>query len=57
LDHFCVFTVVNKTTGSETLAKGVNALVYADHVTSAAKMKLTTHCVDNEVTEIEVGFS
>jgi len=54
LDHFCVFTVVNETTGSETLAKGVNALVYADYMATARKMRLTCHCVDNEVTEIEV---
>ena len=54
LDHFCVFTVVDKKTGSKTLAKGVNALVYADYLASSTKMRFTTHCVDNEVTEIEV---
>ena len=54
LDHFCVFTVVDKKTGSKTLAKGVNALVYADYVASSRKMRFTPHCVDNEVTEIEV---
>ena len=55
LDHFCVFTVVNKKTGSKMLAKGVNALVYADYVASSRKMQFTSHCVDNEVTETEVS--
>ena len=55
LDHFCVFTVVNKTTGSKTLVKGVNALVYADYMATARKMRLTCHCVDNEATDIEVN--
>ncbi|KAI0218186.1 hypothetical protein LSAT2_030092 [Lamellibrachia satsuma] len=54
LDHFCVFTVVNKKTGSKMLAKGVNALVYADYVASSRKMRFTSHCVDNEVTETEL---
>ena len=54
LEQFCVFTLVNKKTGSATLAKGVNALVYADYVASTQKMRFISHCVDNEVTETEV---
>ena len=47
--------MVNKKTGSKMLAKGVNALVYADYVASSRKMQFTSHCVDNEVTETEVS--
>ena len=46
---------MNKKTGSKMLAKGVNALVYADYVASSRKMRFTSYCVDNEFVEIEVN--
>ena len=43
LDHFRVFTVVDRKTGSKKLAKGVNAIVYADLLPSLTRFNKICH--------------